>query len=199
MLPLLFDEHRRERPAAIIGLSGSFVALASFFLLPVGVAGSGGPLSPINGWQALRFFLSALPPGSILGLLIVLLLAFLRLYHAGHRGRGAVSACAAPRGPAVYAGHGAGAAAAGLLLFLVLCGDRVAVGLLGDECWLPWHPALGVLLSRKSALSRESPFLAWFLPTRKAVIAPGSASRRRCWPSGKAARSFLQNLSKEHQ
>ncbi len=75
MFSLLSDEQRRERPSAIIGVIGSFVALASFFLLPIGFAGTSGPLPLINGWQVLLFLLTPpFGPGTIIGLLIVLLL-----------------------------------------------------------------------------------------------------------------------------
>src|SRR5689334_12283584 len=76
MISLLADKQRRERPYAIIGMIGSCVALVSFFLLPIGVAGfDGPPLVPTNGWEFLRFFLAPpYGPGSILVLLLVLLL-----------------------------------------------------------------------------------------------------------------------------
>ncbi len=79
MLSLLSDEQRRERLYAIIGVLGSFVALASFFLFPVGFLGMNGSFVPTNGWSLLLFFLSgftlpSFPLAAVIGLLIALLL-----------------------------------------------------------------------------------------------------------------------------
>lgn len=97
MLSLLSNEQRRSRLYAIIGVMGSFVVLASFFLLPVGVAGSGGSLSPVNGWEVLRFFLSAFTPSSLIGLLIVLLLPGCASITLVIGGRGCSGLCHATR------------------------------------------------------------------------------------------------------
>jgi hypothetical protein len=75
MLSLPSHEQRSERPTALIGILGSFVALASFFLLPVGYAGIGSQLLPTNGWEVSRFLLTPpFGPGTIIGLFLVLLL-----------------------------------------------------------------------------------------------------------------------------
>lgn len=79
MLSLLAVEQRRERLLTTIGMIGSLVAIASFFVLPIGMGGMTGPLAPTNGWTFLLFLLSAFPqvafaPAFIVGLLIVLLL-----------------------------------------------------------------------------------------------------------------------------
>jgi hypothetical protein len=87
----LSDEQWRERPFAIIGVIGSFVAIASFFLLPVGFGGMSGPLAPVNGWWFLLFLLSSFTqalfaPAFIIGLLIVFMLpgcSFITLFIGG--------------------------------------------------------------------------------------------------------------------
>lgn len=75
----LSDEQRRERPFAVIGVIGSLVAFASFFLLPIGFGGASGPLAPVTGWWFLLFLLSSFTqapfaPGFFIGLLVILLL-----------------------------------------------------------------------------------------------------------------------------
>lgn len=75
MLSFLSDEYRQMRPDAIIGMIGSLVAIASFFLLPIGSAGFDGPLAPTNGWRLLLFLITPpFAPVALAGLLIVLLL-----------------------------------------------------------------------------------------------------------------------------
>ena len=153
MLSFLSDEQRRERPYAIIGIIGSFVALASFLLLPIGLAGTGGPLPPTNGWKTLQILLTPpFGPGSIIGSLDRAAAAWRLHHHAGHRGRGVVSAWMMLLGaPPVYAGPGVGPGSAGA--------SRLArTLLLPSRCWAfgGWaratlaHP-VGEDASRRSA------------------------------------------------